>query len=180
MEASMIATAIALSLLQSAAVPVPEETRARQGWSMESNAEACLVHATDPGGTVLSMIATPEQDGIGFLLQNQRWTSLEEGAVYALGIRFGNGREWPVRAVARLDIDGDGPGLFFAMRPGEIGRGRDFVAEFAAAGGMHIANGGRRVESLAFEESHAAVVALAQCLGSLMGGRTTPPDGVRI
>jgi hypothetical protein len=167
MEALMLSSLIALSLIQaSAAAPV----QAPQGWTVASSEEGCLVHTNQRAGTVLSVFALPEQDGIGFLIQNQKWGELEDGQVYPLSIQFDDGSAWPVPAIARTSIDEDGPGLFFAIRPGSEQGGRDFISEFAAARGMRVANDGTAVGDLRLSDSRGATVALAQCLRTMIEG----------
>ncbi len=164
----MLSSLIALSLAQAAtAVPV----QAPQGWTVASSEDGCLVHTTERAGTVVSVFALPEEDGIGFLLQNPKWTELEDGQVYPLSIRFDDGTEWPIPALARTEIDEDGPGLFFAISPGTEKGGRDFIAEFAGARGMRFAAaGGVAGDSLRLTDSRGATVALAQCLRTMIEG----------
>lgn len=168
-------TTIALSLLQSAgSLPPAAGPDQIQGWTVANDPEGCLVHTTERPGTMLSMFALPRQEGIGFLLQNRKWGDLEDGAVYPLTIRFDDGSEWPVPAVARTQIDEDGPGLYFAVRPGAGESGRDFIGEFAGAGGMRIANEDMVVETLRLTNSRGATVALARCLSRIWTGEDNP------
>jgi hypothetical protein len=170
----MLSSVIALSLLQASAAAAPAEARAPQGWNLASSAEGCIVHTTERAGTVLSVFALPEQDGIGFLLQNQKWSGLRDGQVYPLTISFDANSAWPIPALARTEIDEDGPGLFFAIRPGSEQGGRDFIADFADARGMRIANDGVAVGNLRLPDARGATVALAQCLRTVFEGRTHP------
>ena len=167
----MLNSLIALSLLQAAvAAPAP----APRGWTVANSEEGCLVHTSQRAGTVLSVFALPDQEGIGFLLQNRKWAGLEDGRVYPLSIRFDDGSEWPIPALARTRIDEDGPGLFFAIPPASASGNRDFISDFAAARGMRIANGGVAVGDLALTDSRAATLALAQCLRSMIDGGGNP------
>jgi hypothetical protein len=167
----MLSSLVALSLLQaSAAVPI----QAPQGWTIASTSDGCLVHTTERAGTVLSVFALPEQDGIGFLVQNRKWTGLKDGEIYPLSIRFDDGSEWPIPALARTSIDEDGPGLFFAIRPGREEGGRDFLGEFAGARGMRIANEDA-VDTLRLTDTRGATVALAQCLRTMFEGGDDNP-----
>ena len=174
----MLSSLIALSLLQAApgAAPAPQRAavEAPAGWNLASSEEGCIVHTTERAGIVLSVFALPEQDGIGFLLQNRKWSDLSDGRVYPLAIRFDDGREWPIPALARTEIDEDGPGMFFAIRPGAEQGGRDFLGEFAAARGMRIANGGVGVGDLRLPDARAATLALANCLRGVFEGRSNP------
>ena len=167
----MLSALVALSLLQaSAAVPI----QAPQGWTVASSDGGCLVHTAQRAGTVLSVFALPEQDGIGFLLQNPKWTELEDGQVYPLSIRFDGGSEWPIPALARTSIDEDGPGLYFAIRPGGEQGGRDFIDDFSRAGGMRIANDGVAYDNLRLTDSRGATLALAQCLRTMIQSEGNP------
>ncbi|HEX9931287.1 MAG TPA: hypothetical protein VGB08_00410 [Allosphingosinicella sp.] len=171
----MLSTVIALSLQAAAvAAPAPVAAQAPQGWNLASSADGCIVHTTERAGTVLSVFALPGQDGIGFLLQNQKWTGLEDGEVYPLNIQLEGGGEWPIPAMARTEIDEDGPGLFFAIRPGSEEGGRDFISEFAGARGMRIANDGVGVGDLRLPDARGATVALATCLRGVFEGRGNP------
>src|SRR3712207_3079471 len=143
----MLATVIALALAQTAATTTAAVDNA-PGWNIASSDQGCAVHSSHRGGTMLSMFVLPGQQGIGFLLQNRAWTSLENSAVYPINISFRNGEEWPVRAIARTDIDESGPGLFFVVTPGRQSRGNDFMSQFAAAGGMDITHNGAAIDRL--------------------------------
>lgn len=173
----MLSPIVALSLLQASAAAAPMPAQVPQGWNLASSSDGCIVHTTERDGIVLSVFALPEQDGIGFLLQNQKWTDLRDGEVYPLSIRFDGGTEWPIPALARTEIDQDGPGLFFAVRPGTEEGGRDFIAEFAGAAAMRVANDGVGVGDLSLPHARAATVALADCLRDVFEGRTNPFGG---
>jgi hypothetical protein len=167
----MLSALVALSLLQaSAAAPA----QAPQGWTLAAGEGGCLVHTEQRAGTLLSVMALPEQDGIGFLLQNPKWTGLKDGQVYSLSIRFDDGSEWPVPALARTEIDSNGPGLFFAIQPGAAAGGRDFLGDFSRARGMRIANDGVAYGDLRLTDSRAATLALAQCLRTMIEGESNP------
>ncbi|HEX8216323.1 MAG TPA: hypothetical protein VF577_02555 [Allosphingosinicella sp.] len=174
----MLSLLIALSLLQASAgaasPPGPAAAEAPAGWNLASSEQGCIVHTTERAGIMLSVFALPEQDGIGFLLQNRKWSDLSDGRVYPLGIRFDDGVEWPVPALARTEIDEDGPGLFFAIRPGTEKGGRDFLGEFAASRGMRVANGGVGVGNLRLPNARGATVALADCLRGVFEGSSNP------
>ena len=177
----MLSSLIALSLLQATAgaapAPAPAAVEAPQGWNLASSSDGCIVHTTERAGIVLSVFALPEQDGIGFLLQNRKWGELEDGQVYPISIRFDDGSEWPIPALARTQIDEDGPGLFFAIRPGREQGGRDFISEFAGARGMHVATDGVGVGDLNLPNARGATVALANCLRGMFEGRSNPFGG---
>ena len=175
----MFGSLVALSLLQAAAQVTPQNLQgptARE-WQVAGTEEGCVAHTAYSGGTVVTMFALAGQEGIGFLLQNRQWTDLEDGAAYPLEIRFENGSLWEIPAVARLEIDQDGPGLFFAVRPGSGESGRDFMSEFAGGRGMHIGHNGIALESLQLSGTHGATVAIAQCLSRLLGGNPAGDGG---
>jgi hypothetical protein len=164
------AAAAAAQPTQPAATPV-------QDWRVEGSQAGCIAYAAYRDGTVLSIFGLPGDAGIGFLLQNRAWTGLRDGAVYPLSIRFGDGREWPVPAIARREIDKDGPGLFFAMSPADEEAGLRFIAEFADANGMQVSAPGVRVERLGLQGSRNATVGLARCLSRLINGTNPFDDG---
>ncbi|HEX8194135.1 MAG TPA: hypothetical protein VF552_14670 [Allosphingosinicella sp.] len=171
----MLSALVALSLVQaSAAAPAPVPVQAPQGWTVAASDGGCLVHTAQRAGTVLSVFALPEEGGIGFLLQNTKWTELEDGQIYPLSIRFDDGREWPIPALARTQIDEDGPGLFFAIPPGGEKEGRNFIEDFSRAAGMRIANGGALYDNLRLTDSRGATLALAQCLRTMIEGEGNP------
>ncbi|MFN3945050.1 MAG: hypothetical protein ACK4K7_08990 [Allosphingosinicella sp.] len=174
----MFALMLALTLAQTspaapaeaAQAPVPTQAQAAQGWNVAATPQVCAVHTAFRSGTVLSVFALQGQEGIAFLIQNPSWQTLEDGAVYRLNIRFDEGEAWPVEAIARLEIDEDGPGLLFAVKPDDLRSGRSFLDRFASARGMRISNGETRVDTLALTGNHGATVALAQCLSQLWDG----------
>jgi hypothetical protein len=170
----MFFTAVALSLIQAAAGQ-PAAPQNPQGWTVLDNDRGCAVNTAHNGGTRLSVFALPNREGIGFLMQNADWTTLDEGEVYPLTIRFDDGSDWRIPALARLQIDRHGPGLFFAIRPGSAEDGRDFMQQFASAAGMDVTNNGAQVERLRLTNSHAATRALAQCIGRLWSGQPANP-----
>ena len=171
----MFGTAIALSLLQAAGAAVPAKPQDEGNWQLANSSEHCAVHTSAQGGTLVSVFALADREGIGFLLQNRQWTGLKDGEVYPLSIRFDAGSRWPIPALARTDIDEDGPGLFFAIRPGSERGGQDFMSEFASAAGMRVEAHGGPASNVALTGSHGATVALAQCLGRLWGGGESNP-----
>jgi hypothetical protein len=136
-------------------------------WALEKAPQGCMIYATSAQGSVLSVSALAGNDSLSFLVQNRNWSSLPEGT-HNLQVAFDKGRTWPVQAVARHDIDSDGPGLLFTIKAASGSNGEvDFVDQFAAARGMDITSNGQRIDSLALSDSDAAVGALAQCIGEL-------------
>jgi len=136
-------------------------------WALEKAPQGCMIYSTSAQGSVLSVSALAGTDSLSFLVQNKSWSSLPAGK-HDLQVAFDSGRQWPVQAMARHDIDSDGPGLLFAVKPARSGSGEtDFVDQFAAAKGMQITSNGQRIDSLALPDAQAAIGALAQCIGDL-------------
>ena len=160
----MFRSLIAVLLLASPAAASAQVTKVGE-WSLERAPEGCMVYATTGRGSVLSVSALAGRDSLSFLVQNKSWSSLQEGT-HALQVAFDSGGTWPVEAVARNDIDSDGPGLLFAVKPAS-GEREDFVDQFAEARGMRITSNGRQIDSLALSGSQEAMGALAQCIGDL-------------
>jgi hypothetical protein len=171
---------IALSLTQAASAAqappvaqaplIPAQAQAAPDWKVAASGRLCAVHTAFRSGTVLSVFALPGQSGIAFLVQNPEWGTIEDGAVYALNVRFDGGEGWPVQAIARRNIDEDGPGLLFAVRPDAKRDGRGFMDQFATARAMQISSGEARIDNLALRGNHNATVALAQCLSRMWNG----------
>lgn len=160
----MLGTLFLTSLIQ-ASSPAPVAA-APDGWQVAGTETSCVALSGFRSGTVMSLLAMPQQGGIAFLIQNPGWTHLEDGRVYPLRIRFDRGEEWPIPAMARRNIDSDGPGLVFLVSPGEV-EGQKFFAEFAAASGMHIMAGNASFERLALTGTRQVTSQLAQCLQRL-------------
>lgn len=132
------------------------------GWALAQMPNGCMVQATSPQGTMLSIWGFAGETKLAFLLQNRGWNSLRDGANYALKLDT-DAQSWPVEAIARQHIDSDGPGLLFTIQPG----GNDnsgFINAFASSKGMRISQNGRSFDTLPLEGSHGAVAALAKCL----------------
>jgi len=149
---------------QSTSQPTSQPASHSVRWTLASGSEGCLVHSASPKGTVLSILANPGQEGLGFLIQNRQWTSLQDGQRYALELEFDDMGEWEIQAVARQNLDEDGPGLLFAIPAGRED-GAKFMKEFAAAGGIHVGRDGRVLDSLSLAGAQGAMSQLAQCLG---------------
>ncbi|MBV9930926.1 MAG: hypothetical protein JO013_08270 [Alphaproteobacteria bacterium] len=132
------------------------------GWALAQMPNGCMVQATSPQGTMLSIWAFAGEAKLAFLLQNRGWNSLRDGANYALKLDT-DAQSWPVQAIARQHIDSDGPGLLFTVQPG----GSDnsgFIDAFASSKGMRISQNGRSFDTLPLQGSHGAMAALAKCL----------------
>jgi hypothetical protein len=131
-----------------------------QGWALATMPNGCMLQATSPRGTMLSIWAFAGEKELGFLLQNRGW-EVEDGKKTPLQVEFQGARAWPVEATARAEIDSDGPGLFFTVEPG--GRG-NFLAAFTSAEGMSIRREGAGVETVPLAGSRMAMAGLAKCL----------------
>jgi hypothetical protein len=147
-----------------AAAPAAEE----KGWGLARSPGACMLHATSANGTVLSIWGLAGQEKIAFILQNRQWDKLREGQLYALELDFLGVRAVPVEATARLDLDSDGPGYFFTVRPGGGGqRGSALIDALAGAEGLSISRDGAAVDTLKLAGSREAMAGLAGCMAEL-------------
>lgn len=145
-------------------------------WTLAGGEQGCAVHANSPQGTVVSILAGAGQQNLVFLVQNPRWSSLQDGQRYDIAVEFDGSGPWQMQAVAKTEIDQDGPGLMFMVPPGDQ-RGLDFIAEFVKADGMKIDREGQRLTSLPIGSGQSAMTALARCMSQQLGGgeaSTTP------
>jgi len=136
-------------------------------WGIARAPGSCMLHATSAGGTLLSIWSFSGQEKIGVLLQNRQWDTLREGQNVQLEVGFGGGRAWPVEATARREIDSDGPGLLFTIRPSEIRDGTGFLDALVDSKGMEISRDGAATDSLKLAGSREAIAALARCTAEL-------------
>jgi hypothetical protein len=132
-------------------------------WALAAMPNGCMVQATSPQGTMLSIWGFAGEDKLAFLLQNREWNALRDGAHYDLKLDFLGVRSLPVNATARREIDQDGPGFFFTVEPGGS-TGTGFLDAFSTADGMRISQGGESVDTLPLDGGHLAMAALANCL----------------
>jgi hypothetical protein len=135
----------------------------------------CMVQATSPKGTMISVWAFAGEDKLAFLLQNKGWNSLRDGQNYSLKLDFTGTQSWPVQAIARQHIDGDGPGLLFTVKPGEQANS-GFFTPFSTASGMRISQNGRSVDTLPLAGSRGAMGALAKCLAERWSSESATSD----
>lgn len=133
-------------------------------WSVAGGEQGCAVHTASGPGTVVSILAGPGQEGLLFLMQNNEWSSLRDGAQYDIAVEFDQEGPWQLKAIAKTEIDQDGPGLMFAVPPGQK-QGADFITEFVQAAGMKIDGEGQRMGALQLGSGRSAMTALAQCIG---------------
>ncbi len=148
----------------------PDRTPARTpGWTLANGAEGCLVHASSPHGTVLSISGTPGEDAIMFVIQNHQFASLDDGGQYGIEVEFDDLGEWEIPGVAQNHLDADGPGLIFAVKPGQS-EGANFITEFAGADGMRIGRDGTALDSVPLGGGRGAMASLATCLSQKWPG----------
>jgi hypothetical protein len=136
----------------------------------------CMVQATSPKGTMISVWGFAGQDRIAFLLQNRDWT-VRDGQPYKLSLDFLGVETLPVSATARQNIDSDGPGFLFTVTPGAQGAS-GFLSAFTSARGMRITQGGESFDTLPLAGSRIAMASLAKCLAARWGegGAAAPAD----
>jgi hypothetical protein len=158
----LLATPSVAAMSQSTA---PQTIPAGQ-WRLASNTDNCMVHAASGKGTVLSIAASPDEQALLFIVQNTRLASLQDGEQYPVEVEFDDMGEWQIDAVAQRDLDQDGPGVIFAVRPGRED-GANFIKEFAGASGMHIGREGVKMDSLPLQGAKPVMAQMAQCLGTL-------------
>jgi hypothetical protein len=132
------------------------------GWALAQMPNGCMVQATSPQGTMISIWAFAGEQKLAFLLQNRTWNSLRDGKNYALKLDT-DAQSWPVDAIARQHIDKDGPGLLFTVEPGSR-TNSGFLNAFASSKGMRISQDGRSFDTLPLAGSHGAMASLAKCL----------------
>jgi len=149
-------------------------------WTVAGGEQGCAVHTSSAQGTVVSILAGPGQDGLLFLLQNPSWSSLKDGGQYDIAVEFDQEGPWQLKAVAKTEIDQDGPGLMFAV-PAARQQGADFITEFVKAAGMKINGEGRTLGTLPLGSGRSAMTALAQCIGKVFARQpvtTEQPKGI--
>ena len=162
--ALLIAAPSAASLAQ---VDNAADAQARSdAWAIAAMPNGCMIQATSPQGTMLSVWGFAGDAKLGFLLQNRGWHgALQDGRHYDLGVDFTGQQRQLVQATAREHIDSDGPGFFFTVEPGKT-EGTGFLRNFTSAQGMTINRDGRSVDTLPLRGSRTAMAAFAQCLSA--------------
>ena len=138
-------------------------------WNVGGNSLGCMAHTSLPQGTVVSVIAGRGQESLLFVVQNKGWSSLEDGSVYPLAVQLDGQSPFEFKAVAKTELDGDGPGLFFSVQPGEED-GKRFIEAFARSAGMSLGQNGRSLASLRLSGGSSAMTALAQCMSHMWSG----------
>ena len=148
------------------------QTEGMGDWALATMPNGCMVQATSPQGTMISVWGFAGQDKLAFLLQNRGW-SVRDGQAYKLSLDFVGVETLPVNATARQNIDSDGPGFLFTLQPGA----RDaagFLAAFTSARGMKISQGGQSFDTLPLAGSRTAMSSLAKCLAERWSKAAAP------
>jgi hypothetical protein len=158
--------ALALAALPAAASSQPQSFGA---WTVNGGEDGCIAHASLPQGTVVSLLAGSGQESVVFLIQNKSWSSLRDGSPHKLAVQLDGRSAFQFDAVARTDLDSDGPGLLFSVPPGER-QGAKFLAEFAGASGMNVGEEGRPLAELRLTGGDTAMAALAKCMAGMWSG----------
>lgn len=168
-----------LALLTLAALPAaaPAQSSAAGEWTVTGNGEGCIAHTTLPHGTVLSLLAGPGQESLLFLMQNKGWSTLQEGSRHKVAVQLDGRSPWQFDAVAKTELDADGPGLLFTVAPGEA-EGAKFINELAGADGMNVGQNGRQLEGARLSGGGSAITRLAQCMARMWGGSGSGPEAV--
>ena len=161
---------VILAALPSAALS--QQTSAPGEWKVSGSSSGCIAHTTLPQGTVVSVLAGTGQESLLFLIQNRGWDSLEDGSRHELAVQLDGGSKFEFDAVAKTELDSDGPGLMFAVPPGEADGAR-FIAEFAKAGGMAVGEDGQAIASVRLTGGGSAMAELAQCMSQLWSSGPT-------
>jgi hypothetical protein len=161
---------LALAALPSAALS--QQSAAPGDWKVSGSASGCIAHTTLPQGTVVSVLAGTGQESLLFLIQNRSWESLEDGSRHELAVQLDGGSKFEFEAVAKTELDSDGPGLIFAVPPGEADGAR-FIAEFAKSAGMAVGEDGEAIASVRLTGGGSAMTELAQCMSRLWSSGAT-------
>ena len=154
---------MAVMLLAAPSAAALGQTEEMGEWGLAELPNGCMLQATSPQGTMLSIWAFAGEEKLGFLLQNREWSGLRDGQRYRLSVDFLGASTMPVEATARREIDADGPGFFFAVEPGAQS-GTGFLDAFSSAKGMRISQEGRSMDTLPLAGGRGAMSALARCL----------------
>lgn len=177
LSSTVLAAALASTPAAAASAPeAPAAAATESGWGLARTPGGCMLHASSAQGTVLSIWGFAGQDKFAFLLQNREWESLREGQSYDLELDFLGVRAMPVEAVARLDLDSDGPGYFFTVAPGERDGGSALIDALAGAEGLEVSRDGARVDRLKLEGSREAMAGLAKCVAELWTASAAPAE----
>ena len=172
-----------LALIAAAALPaaaLSQATTKAGEWNVSGSPGGCIAYTSLPQGTVVSVMAGREQEKLLFLIQNKQWSSLRDGSRYELAVQLDGQNQWQFEAVAKTELDADGPGLMFEVSPADQ-NGAKFISAFAGATGMNVGENGRALASLRLSGGGSAMTELAQCMSQMWsgGGATQVDDEVR-
>jgi hypothetical protein len=174
----MFKSLLAITALATVSAAAHAQTTNARPWKLEVAPTGCVVHAAAASGTVVSIWGMAGESSLRFLVQNKSWNSFSEGQNYDIQVSFDGRRAFPMKAVARQNIDSDGPGLTFTVNPQPAG-GTSFVEQFATSGGMNISRGGQAIEAIQLADTQVAMRGLAQCLSQVWaagGGAAEPKE----
>jgi hypothetical protein len=158
---------LSLAALPAAAISQPAASAA--AWKVSGSPSGCIAYTSLAQGTVVSVLAGAGQDNLLFLIQNPGWDTLEDGSRYRLAVQLDGRSNYQFDAVAKTELDSDGPGIMFAVPPGEK-EGARFLAEFAKASGFAVGQRGRSLANARIAGGSSAMTELAQCMSRLWGG----------
>src|SRR3712207_2676290 len=103
---------LSLAALPAAAISQPSPAGSTP-WKVSGSESGCIAYTTLPQGTVVSVMAGAGQESLLFLVQNPGWASLRDGSRYDLAVDLEGGGNFKFDAVAKTELDSDGPGLIF-------------------------------------------------------------------
>ena len=157
-----------LACLTLATLPAAALAQSSGEWTVSGSQAGCIAHTTLPQGTVLSVLAGPGQENLLFLIQNRGWSTLQEGSRHKVAVQLDDRSPYQFEAIAKTELDADGPGLIFSVAPGEA-EGAKFIQELASADGLNVGQNGRQLEGARLHRAGPAMTQLAQCMSRLWG-----------
>lgn len=157
-------TTAPVAVAQAPVAPDAQAVQPARDWQLAAGDNGCMIHAGSNAGTVLSITASPQRDTLLFIVQNRGWQTLTDGDNYALDIEFDQMGPWKIDATAQAEMDQDGPGLIFVVRP-DREDGARFLKEFAGAGSIRVGHDGAMLDSVPLGGSHTAMAGMARCMG---------------
>jgi hypothetical protein len=157
-------TAAPVAVAQAPVAPDAQAAHPARDWQLAAGDNGCMIHAGSSAGTVLSITASPERDSLLFIVQNPQWNTLSDGGAYPLDIEFDQMGAWQIQATAQAELDQDGPGLIFVVRPGREDGAR-FMREFAGASSIRVGHDGAVLDNVPLGGSRTAMAGMARCMG---------------
>ncbi len=171
-------SAAPVAVAQAPVAPDASAAHPAREWQLAAGDNGCMIHAGSNAGTVLSITASPQRDSLLFIVQNREWAALSDGENYALDIEFDQMGPWKIDATAQAELDQDGPGLIFIVRPGREDGAR-FLKEFAGAGSIRVGHDGAMLDSVPLGGSRAAMAGMSRCMGEAVAqAGVTAPESV--